>query len=78
MPGRPGTGDKTCISFSSASNVKARTTLAYTEAQNITEYALARGVIALGAVAGMNAIADGVNQTLAAVTNVLTNAIIRS
>ncbi len=37
------------------------------EAQNLTEYALAIGVIGLASVAGMSAVASGVNQTFVAV-----------
>jgi hypothetical protein len=44
---------------------------ARSEAQNLTEYALAVAVIGLASVAGMRAVAIGVNHTLVAVTNAI-------
>ena len=45
--------------------------LARSEAQKLTEYALAVAVIGLASVAGMRAVAIGVNHTLIAVTNAI-------
>ncbi len=52
-----------------------RTILANEEAQNLTEYALCFTMVALGTVAGMDAIAHSVNTTFFAVTTTLTTAI---
>lgn len=46
--------------------------LVRSEAQNLTEYSLAFSVIALGTVAGMSAVASGVNTTFSAVANAIT------
>jgi Flp pilus assembly pilin Flp len=43
--------------------------------QDLPEYALTFTVIALGTVAGMSSIANGVNLTFTVVANVLTNAV---
>lgn len=41
------------------------------EAQNLTEYALTVTMLALGTVAGMNALASGVNQTFTTIATTL-------
>ena len=45
-----------------------------TEGQDLIEYALLAALVALGAVAGMGALAGGINQKFSAVSSQLNNA----
>jgi hypothetical protein len=57
------------LSIRQDSSVKLH--FARSDARNLTEYALAVAVIGLASVAGMRAVAIGVNHTLVAVTNAI-------
>lgn len=47
------------------------------DGQNLTEYAMAFSMIALGCVSGLSAVAHGVNQTLIAMATTITTGVAR-
>ena len=74
----PGMGRNDRCKTSSQVSANAGSILAIEEAQVLVEHALAFGVVALGAGAGMNAIANSVNDRFIVVTNIFTEALTRS
>lgn len=55
--------------------VAAKSILVRNNGQNLTEYAMAFSLIALGCVAGLSAVAHGVNQTLISMATTITTGV---
>lgn len=58
-------------------HVAVKSNLARVDAQSLTEYSMAFSLIALGCVAGLSAVAHGVNQTFIAMATTITTGVSR-
>jgi hypothetical protein len=73
----PGRGESTMQNLILQLHVTAKSVLTRNEGQNITEYAMAITVIALGCVAGEAAIATSVNHVFVSLSTVILNGVMQ-